>query len=91
MGKTANGEQSLLNSQQQGTSPELLSSLRALEVVKVQWQRLTVFVQGDHRRASRGLWFAGLFFFFAERSLLGLFGLPLLAGALFCALGKCSS
>src|SRR5208337_1971472 len=62
-----------------------------LEVVKVQRQGLAVFVQGDHWRAGRGSRLARLLFFFAESFLLGLFGLPLLAGAFFGALGKCRS
>jgi hypothetical protein len=59
-----------------------------LEVVKVQRQGLAVLVEGDDGLAGGEFRPGGWFFFFAEGFLLQLFGPPLLAGALFGALGK---
>ncbi len=58
---------------------------RFLEVVKVQRQRLTVFVERDDGLASGEYRPSGRFFFFAQGFLLQLFGPPLLAGVLYAA------
>ena len=61
------------------------------EVVEVEREGLAVFVEGDDGLSGGESRIAGFLLFLAESFLLRLLGLPLLAGAFFGALIKCSS